>query len=111
METIQQLRRAHRNVVFKTTYKVEKFEDGTSVRHKNVERVSNQTFKSFVEQTAGAEGLAIVKAAHKAASLPRSEAKMLRTRAATAANRVARHKRASGSKSKDTTTTVAATKR
>ncbi len=114
METIQQLRRAHRNAVFQTTYKVEKFDDGSTKRHKIVERISNQSFKSFVEEAMGRDGVdyrAVVKTAHDLASKPRSEAKFVRTRAATQANREARRKRASGGTKKDTVVVAASPKR
>lgn len=87
MNTMQQLRNAHHNLVFKSG-----------------ERVSHQSFKAFVREASTRDGkdyMAIVKKAHKDAHKPRSEAKATRTRLATAARRMA------GSKK---TTTVVATK-
>lgn len=111
METIQQIRNAHRKVVFKTIYTNKTVEDAEgnqqTIRVKGHERVSDLSFNEFARQNGVME---IVKAAHKEARKPRTEAKFLRTRAATQVKREARRKRASGNKDK-AMTVVAATKK
>lgn len=108
METIQQIRNAHRKVVFKTVYTNKTVEDSEgnqkTIKVRGHERISDLSLNEFARQNGVME---IVKAAHKEARKPRSEVKMLRTRAATAANRAARKKRASGSK-KEAVVVVAA---
>jgi hypothetical protein len=111
MENIQQIRKAHwkltHEVTFKTTTKT--LEDGSThtTKKRIVKRVPGPSLKAFAKECSVRDGVdynEVIKVAHRHASKSRSEAKKLKTRAATAANRLARRK---GSNNKASSASVA----
>jgi len=88
METMQQLRNAHRLATL--SKRIETKGDGKKV--KTVTRISNITLKAFAEQN-GVAG--IITRAHQAANKPRSPEKKERTRAASTAKKTKKDKKSS----------------
>ncbi len=99
MENIQQIRKAHWRLTHKVTFKSNTvtLEDGsTHTKTKRiVESIPGPSLKAFAKECSARDGVdynEVIKVAHRRANKGRSEAKVLRTRAATAANRLARRK-------------------